>query len=280
MVYNTLSADGNSHYLLTQRMGERGAWEPSSRIDKFQPLGHALYETQATGPEHMLLFYQTRTGENQLGYREVTPTRYGSYQRLHSAPGAISDTAFLTTGNAVHALYIVKTLFSCQLLYRRRTEDDFSTPVLLWEAPRIDQCLLSFVYDNLYATCIIGGQPYAAVSENRGVSFSRMTLYKRKFCFDPVKALFLTAAPMSENELYIRQIYVDRSAPWDVQMIPDLYPAFYNIEGRAPEESPPAPKDALFEMQERLSEAERRLQERDHQIMELMYKMKTQGENV
>lgn len=275
IVYNSVSADGNSHYLVMQQMNEYGTWNPASRIDKYQPLGHLLYETQATSAEHMLLFYQTRTNENQLGYREVTPVRYGPYQRFHNASGVVSDTAYLTTGNAVHVLYIVRTLFSCQLLYRRRLDNEFSVPILLWEAPRIDQCLLSFVYDNLYATCMIGGQLHRAISENRGESFSRMTLYKSKFCYDPVKAVYLSTSPMSENDLYIRQVYVDRYAPWDTQMIPDLYGAFYSTTEPEPAEAPPAPRDVLRDMEERLVLAEKQLEDRDRQIMNLMLKMKT-----
>lgn len=276
LVYNTLSADGASHYLVTQQMSGNG-WSPASRIDKFIPLNHALYETQATSREHMLLFYQTRTTENQLGYREVTPTRFGSYQQFHNAAGTVADTAFLTTNDTVHLLYIIKTLFSCQLFYRRRDEDHFTTPILLCEAPRIEQCLLSIVYDNLYATCLIGSQPHMAVSENKGSSFTRMTLYKSKFCYDPVKAVYLSSLPMSENECYVRQVYVDRNAPWDTQMLPDLYADFYALPEaeQAPAEAPPAPKDVVRDMQDRLAAAESQIRERDRQIFDLMLKMKS-----
>ena len=218
--------EGDGKYLCGRHTNEKGVWQPALRIDAYLPLYREPYEAQATSASHTLLFYQSGAGENLLGYREITPTRFGPYQRIHSGKN-IMDASFLTTEDAVFALFVVRSVFSSQLLFRYRAEAAFSAPLLLWEAPKIDDVLLMFINGKLYATCVSGNRLYTAISENRGASFSKMDIYKGKFCFEPAKAAFAASVPQREDTLFARQIYIDRNAPWDAQMTPEMYEKFY-----------------------------------------------------
>ena len=253
VIYNGIS---DTECLFKRTTTPSGEWQQAETIDHFKPLPFAPYEAQKTVPGHLLLFYQTQTEECQVGYREVTPKRTGAFHRFLNTQGSLADASCLTTYDKLHVLMIVKTALSCQMLYRKKTDDVFTPPILLWEAPKIEQCLLTIIEDEqgseLHATCMIGGKLHKAVSADEGDSFGPMSMYKRKFCTEPVKANFLTEKmPVG---YFARQVYVDKAAPWDVQMLPDLCQNFY----------------PQGDIQDRLAAAERLIEERDLQIMELL----------
>ena len=205
--------DDEQPYLL--RLGEK--------IDYYKPLPFEQYITQSTSLSHAVLFYQNQEGH--VGYREVTEKRTGPFHRfLNAKDGILQDASFLTTYDELHVLMIVKTPFSHQLLYRKKTEDVFTPPISLWESPKIDNCLLTLIGKELHATCMIGGKLHRSISYNEGDSFNPIELYKRKFCTEPAKADFISEAPTS-NWL-ARQVYIDSNAPWDIQMLPDLVDFF------------------------------------------------------
>ena len=262
--------DENTPYLFKRSLATSGQWQDAETIDCFKPFSFAPYVGQSTGPGHLVLFYQIQSEECQVGYREITPGRTGPFHRFLNIKGSLADASYLTTFEDLHILMVVKTALSCQLLYRKKTEENFTTEILLWEAPRIEQCLLTIVDDKLHATCMIGGKPHRAISTDYGDTFGSMSLYKRKFCAEPVKAGFVTQANftsrLKSRGFFARQIYVDRAAPWDVQMIPDLLPGFY-----------PREVEETVQMQElknSLAAAQRALDAKDRQIMELMYRSK------
>ena len=200
--------DEEQAYLL--KLGER--------IDYYKPLPFEPYITQSTSPGHIVLFYQNEEGH--VGYREITEKRTGTFHRfLNARDGTLQDASFLTTYDELHVLMVVRTPFSYQLLYRKKTEDVFTPPVSLWESPKIDNCLLTLIGKELHATFMIGGKLHRSISYNEGDSFGHVELYKRKFCAEPVKADFIGLAA---GDWFARQVYVDSNAPWDVQMLPDL----------------------------------------------------------
>ena len=205
--------DDEQPYLL--KLGER--------IDYYKPFPFEPYITQSTSSNHVVLFYQSREGH--VGYREITDKRTGPFHRfLNTKDGVLHDASFLATYDELHVLMVVRTPFSHQLIYRKKTEDVFTPPVSLWESPKIDNCLLTLVGEELHATCMISGKLHRSISYDEGDTFGSVELYKRKFCAEPVKADFISEMPT--DGWYARQVYVDSNAPWDVQMLPDLVDFF------------------------------------------------------
>lgn len=238
-----------------------GGWQSPKAIDHFKALPYAPFEAQSTGPGHLVLFYQTQAEECQVGYREITPSRTGPFHRFLNERGSLEDASFLTTMDELHLLFIFKTALSQQLLYRKKTEEVFTPPILLWEAPRMEQCLLMIIGGELHASCMIGGKLHRAVSVDGGDSFGAFALYKRKFCAEPVKAAYMGAA----EGWFARHVYVDREAPWDVQILPELHPAFYPAKHERQETA------EVRDLTERLAAAQLAMAAKDRQIMELIY---------
>ena len=112
-----------------------------------------------------------------------------------------------------------------------------------------------------------------AVSVDDGDTFGAMELYKRKFCAEPVKASFVSQRPLETEDWFARQVYVDRAAPWDVQMVPDLCPIFY------PQEEKSDTSTQLRDLQDRLADAQMALDAKDRRILELLYQSKMQEDS-
>ena len=224
IIYNTPSLEDRSNYLMTQQLNDNGLWSPASRIDKYWSDN---YEVQRLTSDHLLLFYQTRTLENNLGYREITPEKQGRYNVYYSTNYFVSDNSCLTTENGIHTLFVVKSMFSSQLIYRRNLTGEFSSPMVLYESQRIEKCLMFFIRDNLYVTFIASGYLYISMSDDKGVSFSRPVRYHNKFCQNPEVAFFINQSEQTENSMYLRHVYVDRTSPWDIQIIPEMFDEFF-----------------------------------------------------
>ncbi len=235
LIYNMPNPEERSQYLVHQSLQENGRWSIASRIDRFVPQREQLYTLQHVTREHALLFYQTQTPENNVGYREMTPRVLGNFNGIHSTAYPIGDTSFLTTRDAVHSLIVVKSIFGSQLIYKKKETDAFSSPNVLWEAQNISHVLLFIVQNRLYATFMSNKQLFMCVSKDKGATFSRPIRYQNKFCLNPVKAAYLSYEPQHESQFYCHEVYVDANSLWDVQLLPDMYEDFYPLAEYKPE---------------------------------------------
>ncbi len=230
LIYNTVSDSGGEEFkenlIMMRHMGADGQWDEASAIDRFASTRSLVYEMQNVEADHGLVFYQNKGQDLQIGYREITPRRYGDFIPVLSTGYSVTDMSFLTTYEGIHFLFICKGMFSGQLVYRKRTDIGLSAPVVIYEGQRIEHCLLFYLKNRLHVTFMIGGQPYMCVSNDDGDSFSRPVRYTNKFCQLPMKAHYVDAYMMEPDMLFARQVYVDASRPWDVQMIPELYDDF------------------------------------------------------
>ncbi|MDR1913919.1 MAG: hypothetical protein LBQ68_05490 [Clostridiales bacterium] len=283
IIYNQPSPEERCNYLTTQTMTENGEWSAPTRIDKNWSNS---FEVQRVTDDHLLIFYQTRTTENNLGYRELTPDRQGHFNIFYTTNYFVSDTAYLTTDNGIHTLFAVKSMFSCQLIYRRNISGEFGNPFVIYEAQRIEKCLLFFVHNKLHITFLAGGQLYMCVSEDKGSTFSRPARYRNKFCQIPEKAYYIGQTPQSEESLFLRQIYVDRSCPWDTQIIPDIYEDFYGGVGEQAVEIIEQHLDNNESMEElriqrnQVEILRKSIEEKDNQIVELTRLVKQRTEEL
>jgi hypothetical protein len=267
IIYNTPGTEDRGSFLSIQNLDAKGQWSKATRLDKFFASGPSLFEVQRVSKNHLILFYQKRGQENNLGYMEITPEQQGNYNIFFTTNYFVSDSSYLTTENGIHLLFVVKSMFSSQLIYRKKMDDEISNPIVLHEAQRIENCLLYFAKGSLYAAFLAAGQLCQCVSLDKGNSFSRPVRYKYKFCQNPEKANFSSQTPQSEDTAFLRQVYVDRACPWDIQIIPDAYEDFF-----------PAPNDGESGREDSASSAElerlniqlemliRKLAEKDQQL--------------
>ena len=251
LIYN-IPGEGAKYKLIMQN-AKGSDWVEPVEIADFSPLpgsAHTLFDLQLVEEAHGLVFY---TGENNIiGYKEITPDKICDFVPV-SRPGEfVLDCDFLTLYDGIHTLYISANLFSQKLIYRRKVSAKFSQPIILWEGPHIENCLLAEIKGEIWAFWNLRESLYVAKSSTGGKSFSKGQIYTQKFCKKPLRASYITA--LKPEDYFVRNIYIDSTAPWDVQILPDIFPDFYPIP-KAPEPvklvSPP-PKP-VAEYEERLS---------------------------
>ena len=220
LVYNMPTGEGRGQQMVSQRLGVNGGWEAANRLGGVMPVGGQLFQTQMAGSRHMLLFYQSCNPDCALGYREIAPDRIGEMHILHTTGYQITDASFVTLPDALHALYIVKSSFSSQLIYRRRDGAGLSDPVVIWEAQRAESCLLFFSEGRLTACCLSNGQVFSCMAKENG-TFSWPTRVRMSFATEPMKAVYLSAlaeSAASTGSFFCREVYVDKARPWEMQL--------------------------------------------------------------
>ncbi len=292
IIYNVPNPEERNNFIVFQTLTKKGQWSPPIRIDVFYPVGSRLFNVTNVTNEHVLLFYQTITGEYNLGYREVTQNAQSTYHVFHSTKNQITDAAYLTSETTIFMIYIVKSMFSYQLIFRKKATSQFSNPVVVWEAQSIEKCLLFFTNEMLYITFTNNGQLFFSISSDMGNTFSRPQRYRNKFCLNPVKAVYLSQVKQNEKNYLLSEVYVDSASIWDIQLLPDLYEDFYPVTTVEVEvKSPPAQipsieqnksefNEELFVLQNKLNISEKKIDERDRQILSLSNTIKQQSNEI
>lgn len=219
LIYNSES------HLILQQLDSSGKWQPAAPIDKYISLPNTAYTVQNISCEHLLAFY--RTPENHLVYREINTEQFGSPNIFHTTTHKIVDTSFLVMADCVHMLFIVRNMFSCQILYRKKDSSDFSNIKILWEAPNISNCLLFEIEGKLYVTFSMKGHLYMMFSENNGNTFSHIIKYKDQFGVNVKKAKYVSANQVKDHCLH--EIYVSAEDPCDILLIPEIFPDFFKF---------------------------------------------------
>ncbi|MCL2564283.1 MAG: hypothetical protein FWE24_00535 [Defluviitaleaceae bacterium] len=236
LIYN-IPIEGNKYKLIMQNTKESG-WDEPMEIAEIFPLpgnGNSLFDLQLVNPAHGVALYNSEN--NVIGYKEIAPGKICEFVPI-SRPGEfVLDASFLTLQDGVHLLYISANLFSQKLIYRRKVSAKISEALTLWEGPRIENCLLTNINGEIHAFWNLREGLYCAKSTIGGKSFEKGQIYTQKFCKKPLKASYITA--FGDEDYFIRNIFVDSLAPWDVQILPDVFPEFYPIP-KAPEPVKPA----------------------------------------
>ena len=273
IVYNHSSGDNSA--LILRRIDERGKWLTPITIDNYTPL-QSDFSVQSITPTHHLLFYAKKSADTAIGYVEIDPERITAFRTIFSTNQRITDTSFLVTNSTIHALFIIKSMFSAQLVYRKKSGTSFSAPITIAEAPQISNCLLMFVSGKLHAYFISNGQLVSATSTNFGDTFSGVSRCTNKFCVSPAKSTYVSQIPMDENTYFARQLFVDRNNAADIQLLPDMYEDFYlpptsttlpetaaaNYSSSHQSNTP----DELTLLQDKLNISQMQLQEKERQL--------------
>lgn len=227
LIYNIPSEDGKRYNLTSQSLDNKGKWLEATKIDTIIPFPESIFQLQPIGRNHSIVFYQKKGLESDIGYREITPSEIGKFNIFHSTNYRLTDHSFMTTNERIHMIYIIKSMFSNQLIYRKKEDKGFSNPIVLWEGPKLTNCCLTIVKNQLYVTWIYNNQLYYCISEDNGDTFSKSMRYKRKFCLSVKKAIYLSYEKMQENNFVCHELYIDSTNNSDIQLLPDLYDNFY-----------------------------------------------------
>lgn len=249
--------------LMLRAMDFGGGWGQPYLLDS--ALAGGEFVVQNLSSSHALVFYNKVGAETVLGYREVSPNRYTSFNpvwRMGTGQN-VADASFLATNDSLHGIIITKGMFSSQLVYMRKLDESFNGVQVLAETKNLGNCLLMYVGGILYAFVMSDGQLIYTSSKDHGTSFSPMKRYTNKFCAIPAKATYLSHRSMSEGEYLVRHLYVDRNNVADIQLLPDLYEAFYPISNNK------ATQGEISEYKEKLEKTQAQLEEKDALLHQL-----------
>jgi len=251
-IYAVVSGNGN--FFISEEQSEDGGISLVSRgdtVDSHFRTAECGFRAQNVSGDHTILFYHTpKSSQNYgFGYRELNISKTGEFKPVHIGAGVFRYSA-LTTDDAVHFLYITRGMFGDRLLYRKKHGAGLSAAVTVCEGGGKLSCWLFIVKNRIYAAYLSAGSLYVCVSDDDGQSFRRPLRYRSKFCESPVKAAYLSAVSLDENELAVREVYVDSLQPWDVQVLPEVYGEFFLDTSDKRQEARSQKQEARSQMQE------------------------------
>lgn len=196
-------------------------------IDNALSIEESFFKVEKNN-DKIILFYQKRERENQLGYRAFTLNNFSSnFTPLHKTGYKFIDTSAICFNGSDYFLYIVKSMFSTQLLFRKNTENTLTSPTLIYEGQGISSCDIFYSKGKLYAFFIMNKQLFYSYSNNDGETFSRPIRDKKYSSFNWEKA---EALGFNDLEFNAKEIYVDKNKgnlP-EINMIKEFFEGFYN----------------------------------------------------
>ena len=205
LIYNT-----NNHsqsFLSIKTLVNNKSWTNSENIDLFSTLPNNLFYMQKINQDNIILAYQKKSKDTQIGYKQIKDGNISDFITIHRTNYQIVDYSFIAFNDVIHYVYIVKNLFSSQVIYRKKDEYGLSNPITLFEGQKIKNCNISILNNSLYCSFIVNNSLYYYESEDFGRSFLGLVKYKKPVSQDVIKAKFIDNINIPNN--CINQIFID-----------------------------------------------------------------------
>ncbi|NLK36680.1 MAG: coiled-coil domain-containing protein 22 [Epulopiscium sp.] len=204
MIYH-LPTELTCIHSLVYAVSENGQWNTPYKIDRFMPFQNVSFFARKVRENHIILYY--RTARNVISAREMllSPYTIGSVNPIIQTPYPCIDLSILNNSERIHLLYIVKSMFRCQVVYQYKEATSISTPRVLWEGSNCENCMVYQQDDKLHFMWIGNGQPYHCCSTDNGGSFQAVEKYTAAFPRRCTKGEFISAekSPLFDaSELY------------------------------------------------------------------------------
>lgn len=234
LIFNK-NANNNSknNFLSVKTMWENNKWSEAENIDIFSIGNSCIYEIENINEKDAILVYEKKDNELQLGFKEIIDGKISPFYQIHKTGFQIVDFSVLTVNEEVHFLYILKNLFSSQVVYRKKNSYGLTNPIVLFEGQKLRDCCIFLIENKIYCTCISGNSIIYSISNDFGNNFSNQMYYKKLVNQDIVKAKFLSKNN-KEKSTILNHIYVDYKNPISVQFIPDILPDYINLKQYQP----------------------------------------------
>lgn len=233
LIFNSYAEENKDNYISIKTLIEGKKWTNTENIDIFSVISGNFFEVQKLNDKDIIMVYEKVDKDIQIGYKEILDGKISSFIPFHKTGYQIVDFSFLAVNNTIHFLYIVKNLFSSQVIYRRKDERGLSSPIILYEGQKIKDCNLIFSENILYCMFTINFNLFYCTSADYGDSFSGILKYKKSFNQDIIKANFITND--NNRRTYLNQIYVDYKNPLSIQFLPEICPEYRLIDNKISE---------------------------------------------
>lgn len=156
----------NGSTVLQYAVFQKGQWQMPYRMEGILTLPGTPFLARRLGENHVILYY--RSQRNTISARELllSPFTLGSVVPLIQTNGQCLDFSILEDTQRLHILYVVRTLFGTQVVYRYKEGSTPSRPIVLWEGNNCDVCLLYRDQGCVTMLWSAGGQPIRCRCEN------------------------------------------------------------------------------------------------------------------
>ncbi len=227
LIYNSPIGKDGSGYIMMQKLADNGTWAKAETIDKFYPIKSTYFTIQKIKNDHYILFYQTKTTSKNIGYREITSNSYGSFNVFHTTNYQLTDFSYLTTNEGLYLVNVVKSMYSTQLIFRKKDSDNFSNPIILCEGTKIEKPLIFFAENILYIFFSNGNNLFYTTSSNSGESFKKVQKYKSTKFHDLIKGKYIRDDIGNKSTFCTNELYLNKSMPNLIKIIPEIYTNFF-----------------------------------------------------
>ncbi len=202
-----------------------GNWTDSEVIDTAYSPNNIPFFVQKIAENHYMIFYDTFENSLNLGYREISTHVISDRVTYHSTLYNLIDKSFLVTNTSIYNAFTLKSMFSCQLLFRQKTKYGYNNVKVIAEGQKIKN-LSMFVYDdNIYVTYTLGNDVYFVHGqEGDDIQFSKPQKLSKKL---PVNDYVKKACVISNDKKY-NQLVVAENLPFQPIFVTEINPFFQN----------------------------------------------------
>lgn len=266
--------DGKNSKIMRQRVLKDKKSQGAEFIDNALSIPEGCFKVQKFDKGYVIL-YQKRENENQLCYREIIDNTVSEYMLCHKTAYKIVDTAFVRDKEDIYFLYVIKGMFSFQLVFRKKDKNGLSLPKIVYEGQSINKCSIFCSKGDIYACFSMNKQLFYAKSQNKGEDFSRPVRDKRYGGINWEKAFF---CGYGEYSFKVNEIFIDKDRG-SFPMGEEFFDGFYEKEELRNEIKD---KNKLFNAQEKekleieneklknqLEACLKRCEEKDRQIINM-----------
>ena len=226
LIYNTTVPSNNNSFLSIKTLVGGKNWTNTENIDTFTPLSNNIFYIQKITEENIVLAYQKKNKDIQIGYKEIKNGNISDFITIHKTGYQIVDYSFVCFQNTIHYLYVIKSLFSSQVIYKKKDENGISSPIILFEGQKIKSCNINILENNLYCNFIVNSTLYYCQSEDFGNSFLGISKYRKPVSQDVIKARFITYNNIRNS--IINDVYIDSRNPLNIYLLPEILPSLFN----------------------------------------------------
>ena len=259
LIFNTENTDEKQIAIHDIKSNNTKTLTPYTDINANTP-----YVFQNIYPNYGILFISKLVDKKYtLGMIEVSTEKATSFTPIYECVKdneKVIDTSFLVTDGGVHALFVVRDNYSTSLYHRKKESTNFSDSTLIATSMQVSNILMTLIKNKLYVFFSTGGQLLYTTSTDFGDTFEPPMRYTNKICAVPLRVNYLQVSPMEASDYFIRQIYVDRNNVFDIQLMQEIYPTFFQKEKIVQKNEDLEDDDELAYMQNKLTEISQKLE--------------------
>lgn len=220
IIYNSQGKNGIDFISIKTLIGGKN-WSNTENIDIFTPIQNSVFHIQKVNDNNIILAYQKKGKDLQIGYKQILNGNISDFLVMHKTGYQVVDYSFVYFNDTIHYIYIIKSIFSTQVIYRKKDERNLYNPLVIFEGQKIKNCNIFVVDNKLYCSFIANNGLYYCISNDFGSSFLPINKYKKYVSNDIIKAKYISNEKSNINS--INEVYLDAKNMINVYFLTDFY---------------------------------------------------------